>query len=108
MKTSSEFLRLAEPIETEGSRFGSPSVVEIASSRLRAADTVGSSPADLFDAFAYELGPAAEATGEFEAIALPGERLDRELREGDLLLRRGDGDAAYVSVLVQPRAHDLD
>jgi|GEM_PF-4144482 len=58
-------------------------------------------PAGLFDAFTRRSGGAVRRQlGEsFEVVALPGERLDDDLREGDMVIRRalGEGDLAWLT-----------
>jgi N-acetylmuramoyl-L-alanine amidase/outer membrane protein OmpA-like peptidoglycan-associated protein len=68
---------------------------------MRREDT--QSPAGLFDAFTRQRhgqGAVRRQLGErFEVLALPGERLDDDLREGDLVIRRalGEGDLAWLT-----------
>ncbi len=66
--------------------------------------------ADLFDAFAFAgRGVVRETIKEhFEVIALPGTELQRELREGDLMIRRLDGDTAHLAFVANPRLQDLN
>lgn len=58
-------------------------------------------PAGLFDTFtARRQGAVRRQLGEFfEVVALPGERLDDDLREGDLVIQRalGEGDLAWLT-----------
>jgi carboxypeptidase C (cathepsin A) len=43
----------------------------------------------------------------FEVIGRPHEHFEEELREGDVLIRRGDGEGGYVSVIANSRLRSL-
>jgi N-acetylmuramoyl-L-alanine amidase/outer membrane protein OmpA-like peptidoglycan-associated protein len=68
--------------------------------------------AGLFDAFTRPAGGAVRRRlGEFfEVVALPGERLDDDLREGDLVIRRalGEGDLAWLTEIGIAAPPDLE
>src|SRR5205814_10064007 len=54
-------------------------------------------------------GPLGEQLGRsLEAVALPGASLDRELRRGDVMVRRCDGKLANVSVIAEPKLRNLE
>jgi carboxypeptidase C (cathepsin A) len=59
------------------------------------------STAEVFNAFAYPSRGAVRDRWQqhFEVVGLPGELLESELRPGDLMLRRVDGEAAHVAVI---------
>ncbi|MEA2603860.1 MAG: hypothetical protein QOF89_4852 [Acidobacteriota bacterium] len=69
-------------------------------------------PAGLFDSLTSRSGGAVRRQlGErFEVVALPGERLDGDLREGDLLIRRalGEGDLAWLTEIGLSAPPDLE
>jgi subtilisin family serine protease len=68
------------------------------------------SPAEIFDALVYapdrELG--CWLAKHFEIVGAPGTSLDRELRAGDVLVRRGDGDYGHVAVMASPALRTAD
>lgn len=55
------------------------------------------SPAWLFDVFTGRRGGAPE--GLFDVVALPGERLETELGEGDLVIRRALGEGGLAQIV---------
>ncbi|HET9212978.1 MAG TPA: N-acetylmuramoyl-L-alanine amidase [Thermoanaerobaculia bacterium] len=69
-------------------------------------------PAGLFDVLTRRAGGALpRGIGErFEVVALPGERLDEDLREGDLVIRRalGEGDLAWLTEIDISAPPDLE
>jgi carboxypeptidase C (cathepsin A)/GH25 family lysozyme M1 (1,4-beta-N-acetylmuramidase)/subtilisin family serine protease len=83
------------------------------SENLEALPTVdGSVPptaAQIFDTFVYadssRLGE--RLSGNFEVVALPRESLD-EVCAGDVMVRRGDGNSAHVSIVASPGAMTLE
>jgi hypothetical protein len=68
------------------------------------------SPAEIFDALVYapdrELG--SWLSKHFEIVGAPRSALDRELRAGDVLVRRADGDYGHVAVLASPALRTVD
>lgn len=69
-------------------------------------------PAGLFDLLTRPAGgaPRREIGGRFEVVALPGERLEDVLREGDLVIRRalGEGDLAWLTEIGISAPPDLE
>jgi subtilisin family serine protease len=68
------------------------------------------SAAEMFDSFAYA-APSRfreELEQQFEVVALPGASLRGGLQEADVLVRRGDGDNAHVSVIASPQLRDFE
>jgi N-acetylmuramoyl-L-alanine amidase/outer membrane protein OmpA-like peptidoglycan-associated protein len=69
-------------------------------------------PAGLFDVLTSRAGGAVRRQlGErFEVVALPGERLDDDLREGDVVIRRalGEGDLAWLTEIGLSAPPDLE
>jgi len=114
---SAELVELVDRfvLEKSGVRT-SISVVQEMTSRSAAADlfsnaTPGNipSPAQIFDALSSsrrtELRRQLER--QFEVVGLPNSLLEREVREADLIVRRGDGDAAHVAVVAGPGLKNL-
>ena len=68
------------------------------------------SAAEIFDAFAYPSrgGLRQQLEQHFEIVALPQAPMGHELREGDLMMRRGDGDTGYFSVIATPKLRSLE
>jgi GH25 family lysozyme M1 (1,4-beta-N-acetylmuramidase)/subtilisin family serine protease/outer membrane protein OmpA-like peptidoglycan-associated protein len=66
--------------------------------------------AEIFDSFVYSGRPALRNQLEqnFEVVELPGRPLNQELREGDVLVRRAEGDVAHVSVIAAPKLRNLE
>lgn len=69
-------------------------------------------PAGLFDLLTGRSGGAVrrQLGGRIEVVALPGERLEDELREGDLVLHRalGEGDLAWLTEIGLSAPPDLE
>src|SRR4029079_3176853 len=66
--------------------------------------------AEIFDSIAYhpsdQLG---ERLGQsLEVVALPGASLEQDLHEGDIMVRRGEGELAHVAVIAEPRLRSLE
>jgi peptidoglycan hydrolase-like protein with peptidoglycan-binding domain len=62
------------------------------------------SAAEIFDAFAYPSRDSLmnQLEQNFEVIAMPGMELAQELHEGDVLVRRAEGEMAHLSVIAVP------
>jgi phosphatidylserine/phosphatidylglycerophosphate/cardiolipin synthase-like enzyme/outer membrane protein OmpA-like peptidoglycan-associated protein len=62
------------------------------------------SAAELFDAFTSSRASQLRQQLEqcFEVVGLPNTTLKQELREADLMVRRGDGDTGHVAVIANP------
>ena len=68
------------------------------------------SAAEIFDSFAYG-APSSfreKLEQQFEVVALPGAPLRGGLQEADVLVRRGDGDSAHVSVIASSELRDFE
>jgi hypothetical protein len=65
--------------------------------------------AEIFDSIVYHPGGRlSEQLGQsLEVVALPGAPLDRELRQGDVMVRRGEGDYAHVGVLASSKLRNV-
>lgn len=97
-------LELADQIATEGKplRTAAPILHEIRSrSGLGEASVL--SAAEVFDLFAYSGdGPVrAQLEQQFEVVALPRTPLQQALREGDVMVRRGEGRHAHIAIVAQ-------
>jgi murein DD-endopeptidase MepM/ murein hydrolase activator NlpD/LAS superfamily LD-carboxypeptidase LdcB len=57
------------------------------------------STGEVFRALAYDQSNLSQPPQIFEVVAYPGETLVSQLRDGDILLRRGAGPDAHVAVL---------
>jgi GH25 family lysozyme M1 (1,4-beta-N-acetylmuramidase) len=107
---TSEFLELADHIAAEPRARTTALPWHEALGKIQTAEALSLSPAEVFDGFVYSTGgaPTGHLRQAFEVIALPGEGLQQELREGDVLIRRGDGDAAYLSAVANPTLRNLE
>ena len=67
-------------------------------------------PAEIFDALTSSRPNvlSTQLARFFEVVALPNAKLDRDLREADIMLRRGDGNTAHVAVIANPVLKTLD
>jgi outer membrane protein OmpA-like peptidoglycan-associated protein len=102
-------VELADQIVTEGAADGAtlPILLALILSRSPgpAKPTTLPSPIEIFDGFAY---PGREALRKqleqnFEIVALPHTQLGQNLREGDVLVRRAEGERAHLSVIASPK-----
>lgn len=68
------------------------------------------SSAEIFDAFAYPSRGAVRGDLQeyFEVVGQPGEMLESELRPGDLMFRRVDGETAHVSMIAGSKLWSLE
>jgi subtilisin family serine protease len=68
------------------------------------------STAQIYDALAFSncSGIRRWLEDRFKVVALPSGFLTVELCEADLLLKRGDGDLVFVSVIVSPKLKSID
>jgi carboxypeptidase C (cathepsin A) len=67
-------------------------------------------PADIFDALASPRpNSLSQQLRQFlEVVALPGATLAQDLREADVMIRRGDGNSGHVAVVANPSLKTLD
>jgi phosphatidylserine/phosphatidylglycerophosphate/cardiolipin synthase-like enzyme/monoamine oxidase/subtilisin family serine protease len=115
---TTKLVELADQIVTERARGGaSGPILHEMLSRVGLTETLamrGSdsllSAAEIFDAFAYPSkgGLREQLEQHFEVVALPQAPMGHELREGDLMMRRGDGDTGYFSVIATPKLRSLE
>lgn len=68
------------------------------------------SAAEIFDALSSSRPSQLRRQLEqhFEVVGLPNSVLRGELREADLMLRRGDGNAAHVAVIAKPELKNVE
>src|SRR5262249_25380603 len=113
---SAELVEIADQIVMESSACAAPVVVlhEMASrtgnaGALADSETL-SGAAKIFDSIAYlPDGRLGKQLGRaLEVVALPGRSLERELRHGDVLIRRSDGEMAHVAVIAEPKLRSLE
>src|SRR5262249_52366271 len=108
-------VELADRFVTGRSRSGSPVLHDIlegsgAAEALALQAGRLATPAEIFDAFAYpqRTGLRERLEQSFEIVALPRVRLEREIQEGDILLRRGDGGMGHISVVASGELLDRE
>lgn len=116
--TSAELVEMADQIVREtGGRLAPVVVLHEMLSRAgkQAASTHSASgllsdAARIFDSVVYLPGERSseQLLGSLEVVALPGTRLEQELRSGDVMLRRGEGEMAHVAVIAEPKLKSLE
>ena len=115
---ASELVEMADHIVSETQRDSGPEfVLHEMLSRTGNAEALADfesgllpNAAEIFDSFAYHpTGRLRDQLGQsLEVVGLPGTPLDRELRKGDVMVRRGEGELAHVSVIAEPRLRNLE
>ena len=87
-----------------------PAIVRSGAPPAASAPASPPTPTEIYDTFAYPApGRLREQFGRcFEVLALPSTVLDRDLAEGDILVRRGDGNMAHFAVIVSSELRDLE
>jgi carboxypeptidase C (cathepsin A)/subtilisin family serine protease len=106
-----------EVVNRGGSRLAAVAVLDEMLSRTGAANRLAEgnsgllpSPAEIFDSFAYPRAHSnlrKQLDMHFEVVGLPGGRLESEVREGDVMVRRSDAEAAHVAVIARPELKSL-
>src|SRR6516164_2886694 len=68
------------------------------------------SAANIFDAFTSSRSSQVRAQLEqhFEVVGRPNTRLEQALREGDVMVRRGDGESAHIAVIANPNLKTVE
>lgn len=67
------------------------------------------SAAEIFDSFSYGRGGMRDQLEQhFEIVAMPRAPLNRDLREADVVIRRGEGELAHVSVVASPKLRNAE
>ena len=117
-RAPAELVEMADQIVTQGNGLRPPeSVLHEMLARTGSGETLAlpglerlPSASEIFDAFVYTgLAPIRISLDQrFEVVAGPLCSLDRDLRHGDVLIRRCDGDTGHVSVIVSPELRTLD
>lgn len=115
--SSSSLLELADDIAADGiGQRTKASILHEMTSRMGLSEALvvpgerrSLSAASIFDAFASPRASQLrqQLAQHFEAIGLPNTRLEVQLREGDVMVRRMDGESAHIAVVANPHLKTL-